>query len=56
MRERSLHCTLGQTGCLGDRAGARYDWFPSVARRLRIQVQIYEISRGLLIVADQIAH
>ena len=56
MRERSLHCTLGQTGCLGDRADTRYDWFPSVARGLSVQMQIYEKSRGLLIVADQIAH
>jgi hypothetical protein len=54
--ERNLDCALRETGGVSDRTKTRGDWFPFMPRRPAVEVQINQISRGLLVVSDQVAH
>ena len=47
---------FGKAGGVGKRSYARDDRFPFLPRGLAIKIQINQISGGLLIVPDQIAH
>ena len=51
-----MHSALGKTGRVGKRAQTKSERLPFVSRSLAIEIQIYQIGSGLLVVADDIAH
>jgi len=51
-----LDGALGKAGRVGKRSYARDDRFPFLPHGLAVETQIHQISSGLLIVPDQIAH
>jgi len=56
MDNRNLDCTLREPGGVRDRAHTGTDGAPVGSCGLGVKVQINEIRRRLLVVADQIAH
>jgi len=54
--QRRLDGALGKAGPIRERAQTCSDWFPSSARGLAVKVKINQISGGLLIVPNKVAH
>src|SRR5687767_3529149 len=54
--QRSLDRALRQPGGFGERAQTHWHWFPFHARGPGVETDISEIRRGLLVVADDVAH
>lgn len=54
--ERGLDGALGKAGRICKRAQTRRNWFPLIAHRLAVEMEVNQIRCRLLIVTNQIPH